>query len=162
MLYAKIVDDEVVEWPLHDIDLKERHSEVSLPEKPSTEDFESLGYVAINPLVDIPISQDKDNIVVLGDLEKDSDGNWVRTYVLSPITNENEKLARLDRQWALIRQQRDTLFKETDWRVLRSLRESTLELTPTEDISVLEQYRDDLANITDQDDPFNIIWPEKV
>ena len=102
---------------------------------------------------------DKDNEVNLGDLEKDADGNWIRTYIVTPVTDEARKMQRLDRQWASMRKHRDNLFSETDWRVLRNLREVTLGLTPSEDIEILEQYRQDLANITDQEDPFNIKWP---
>ena len=161
MLYAKIVNDEVVEWPLYEKDLKERHNNVSFPETPSIEDFEALGYTAID-VTENNLKPDKNNVVVLSDLKKDSDGNWVRSYQLSPVKNETTKIQRLDRQWGLIKHQRDLLFAETDWRILRSLREAALGLDASEDIYVVEQYRQDLANITDQDDPFNIEWPEKV
>lgn len=161
MLYAKIVNDEVVEWPLYEKDLKERHNNVSFPETTSAEDFEALGYTAVD-VTENNLKPDKNNVVVLGDLKKDSDGNWVRSYELSPVKDETTKIQRLDRQWGLIKHQRDLLFAETDWRILRSLREATLGLDASEDISVVEQYRQNLADITEQDDPFDIQWPEKV
>lgn len=163
MLYAKIVNDEVLEWPLYEKDIKEAHSNVSFPEKPTFEDFEALGYTAIptSDPADVP-APDKDNEIVLGDLVKDEDGNWKRTYVLSYIQDEDDRLARLDRQWKKVKEKRDKLLTSTDWRVLRNLREVTLGLTPSEDISVLEEYRAQLANITDESDPFKIVWPEEV
>jgi len=163
MLYAKIVDDEVIEWPLNTDDIKKAHPNIAFGPDPSEWEMEELGYTPIPTLdtEEVPKS-DKDNEVNLGDLEKDADGNWIRTYIVTPVTDEARKMQRLDRQWASMRKHRDNLFSETDWRVLRNLREVTLGLTPSEDIEILEQYRQDLANITDQEDPFNIAWPEKV
>ena len=54
-----------------------------------------------------------------------------------------------DRQWAAIRQQRDTLISATDWRVL-----------PDQPVSQpWISYRQALRDITLQADPFNIVWP---
>ena len=62
-------------------------------------------------------------------------------------------------QWKHVREERDRLMKDADWKVLRYERETRLEKTPTDDIVKLDAYMQSLADITKQSDPFNITWP---
>jgi hypothetical protein len=57
--------------------------------------------------------------------------------------------------WAVIRQQRDALLAESDWRVTRAMERG---LSLASDWLV---YRQALRDITDQEDPFNVVWPTR-
>ena len=71
-----------------------------------------------------------------------------------------DQAAVMENQWSYVRHQRDTMMADTDWRYLRYDRELRLGLTPTDDIQKLDLYMQALADITQQSDPFNIVWPE--
>ena len=66
------------------------------------------------------------------------------------VVGEQEKIAK---QWTLIRSSRDALLSKSDWVVTKSLEQG--QPTPPDWV----QYRQGLRDITDQADPFNIIWP---
>lgn len=53
--------------------------------------------------------------------------------------------------WADVRAQRDALLKSTDWTQLPDV--------PVETRERWAAYRQALRDITDQSDPFNIVWP---
>lgn len=56
-------------------------------------------------------------------------------------------------QWASIKAQRDALLTATDWTLIRAL--ETGEPLPTP----WAEYRQTLRDITEQPDPFSIVWP---
>ena len=74
-----------------------------------------------------------------------------------PITPPN--LQELDSQWKIIRQERDTLMANFEWRYTRYNRQVRLNVPPTDLIELLDKYMQDLADITTQSDPFSIAWP---
>lgn len=53
--------------------------------------------------------------------------------------------------WATVRAERDSLLRASDWTQLPDVPETTREN--------LAPYRQALRDITDQSDPFNIVWP---
>ncbi len=53
--------------------------------------------------------------------------------------------------WAEVRAERDALLKSTDWTQLPDV--------PAETRNRWAAYRQALRDITDQPDPFNIVWP---
>jgi hypothetical protein len=55
--------------------------------------------------------------------------------------------------WADVRAQRDRLLTASDWTVTRAV--ETAASIPT----AWSDYRQDLRDITEQADPFNITWP---
>ena len=69
---------------------------------------------------------------------------------VEPLTAD-ELQARIDTQWQVIRTQRNQMLKDTDW-------------TQVEDVPVDKAkwaaYRQELRDITTQDDPFDITWPK--
>lgn len=96
------------------------------------------------------------------------------TLVLNPPTiNNNEKLSWTGTDWEIvpftesdianlwqeIRNSRDQRLAAMDWRFLRYQSQTRLGLTPTDDIQQLDQYAQELRDITLQTDPFNIQWP---
>lgn len=59
---------------------------------------------------------------------------------------------RLTQKWAEIREHRSDLLKECDWTVLPD--------SPVgEALNSWIQYRQELRNITSQENPFSIVWP---
>jgi len=58
-----------------------------------------------------------------------------------------------------IRIQRDQLMKEFEWRYTRYERQVRLNLPTTDDLQNMDNYMQALADITNQEDLENIIWP---
>lgn len=58
----------------------------------------------------------------------------------------------IEQQWDTIRHERDNLLLKCDWTQLPDVPLTTKELWIT--------YRQELRDITNQTDPFNIVWPE--
>lgn len=62
--------------------------------------------------------------------------------------------------WKPIREKRDRLMNEFEWRISRYNREN-ISGTPLTDANIVHmyQYMQALADITKQEDPLNIVWP---
>ncbi len=66
--------------------------------------------------------------------------------------SETEIENRIQQKWAEIREHRTELLKECDWTVLPD--------SPVGDtLNDWILYRQELRNVTNQSNPFNIIWP---
>jgi hypothetical protein len=74
--------------------------------------------------------------------------NWIQTDA-----SENEINYRLENQWEDVRQIRNELLKECDWTQLSDIPQTTKDLWSV--------YRQELREITNQPNPFNIEWPVK-
>ena len=74
--------------------------------------------------------------------------NWVQTNA-----SDSEKELRLEIKWSEIRELRNQLLSECDWTQLGDVTESIK--------TSYQSYRQDLRDITNQSDPFSIVWPEK-
>lgn len=75
---------------------------------------------------------------------------WSGTaFSVRPMTAE-ERQAVLDQQWAAVRIERNRRLVESDW---TQLPDAPVDATPW------AQYRQQLRDITTQDDPFNLVWP---
>jgi hypothetical protein len=66
---------------------------------------------------------------------------------------------RIEILWQDIRNTRNSLLNELDWRYHRYNSEVRLGREPTDDIRELDIYAQALRDITLQSDPRNIIWP---
>jgi len=91
-----------------------------------------------------------------------SGGNYI--IVDNPISSDtymvvNQQLVPLSsaiktqNQWVLVKYQRDKLLSETDWHVTKAVE------TGQPINQDWANYRQQLRDITDQPDPFNIVWP---
>jgi hypothetical protein len=76
-----------------------------------------------------------------------------------PLT-EQELQELKEKQWATIRSERDTIINNMEWRINRYHSEVRLGLTPTDDITKIDEYIQALRDITKHSDPFKIEWPE--
>jgi hypothetical protein len=75
--------------------------------------------------------------------------NWIQTDA-----SETEISGRIIQKWAEIREHRSELLKECDWTVLSD--------TPlSSSLENWKTYRQELRDITSQENPFNIIWPNQ-
>jgi hypothetical protein len=68
---------------------------------------------------------------------------------IEPLTAE-ELQSRVDTQWQVIRSQRNQMLKDSDWTQVAD--------SPVNK-AVWATYRQALRDVTQQADPFNIIWP---
>ena len=74
--------------------------------------------------------------------------NWVQ--VDAP---QSEIEQRVEDKWFEIRELRNQLLQECDWTQLSDI--------PTETKNLWSSYRQELRDITNQSNPFNINWPVK-
>jgi len=65
----------------------------------------------------------------------------------------------VDRAWDNIRNTRDSKISEIEWRYNRFHRNERLSLPQVDSIAALDEYIQALADITNQLDPHNIVWP---
>ena len=65
----------------------------------------------------------------------------------------------VDRAWDNIRNTRDSKISEIEWRYNRFHRNERLSLPQVDSIAALDEYIQALADITNQSDPYNIVWP---
>jgi len=71
------------------------------------------------------------------------------SFTVRPMTTEERQVV-VDNQWVVIRNQRNRLLLESDWTQLSD--------SPA-DKTAWAVYRQALRDITQQSDPFNLIWP---
>lgn len=82
------------------------------------------------------------------------EGDAVYAVTVEPLT-EDEIAAVNDSQWAKVRADRNKRLADCDW---TQLPDAPLTNVQTADWAT---YRQALRDITNQTDPFNIIWPEQ-
>lgn len=87
-------------------------------------------------------------------VSQDSLGNWMQTWSISDWPQEAIDTA-IDAQWSSVRTQRNQLIADSDWTQLVD--------TPLTNIEQASwaTYRQALRDLTTQEDPFNITWPNK-
>jgi hypothetical protein len=160
MLFAKIENDTVTKFPVSEKELRAELSSKVLPLLISQADLEGTGYVPVPPgIVEETPAQTKDKRLVLGGITKQPDGTWRRYYELEDVPADIAA-GRLEGKWDEIRKKRNELMAAIDWRVARYNRQVRLNLTPTDNITVLDTYMQTLADITNQPDPYFITFPE--
>jgi hypothetical protein len=80
------------------------------------------------------------------------DGVWTQNYIVSDLSAD-ESAAKVGAQWDVIRTERNKLLAESDWTQLPDA---------SADAAAWATYRQALRDITTQDNPFSIVWPEAV
>lgn len=142
MTYARIEGKAVVEYPVHEGDLRLRFRNVSFP----TPFQPPEGYVKVQD-ADIPAYDYRVNVaegppLLVGSV-------WTRNWVTTDATAE-EIADRVAAQWFFVRKERNEKLSSCDWTQLQD--------APV-DQAIWAEYRQQLRDITDQKDPFAIIWP---
>jgi hypothetical protein len=78
------------------------------------------------------------------------DGVWTQNYIVSDLSAD-ESAAKVGAQWNVIRAERNKLLADCDWTQLPD--------APV-DAAAWATYRQALRDVTDQANPFAIVWPE--
>jgi hypothetical protein len=90
-----------------------------------------------------------------------------------PSVQYNQKLLWVNKQWQVvektiyeleadwhrIRLERDKKIQEIEWRYNRYYRHERLGITQVDTIENLDRYVQALADVTKQENPFNVSWP---
>lgn len=79
-------------------------------------------------------------------------------YSVVSLSEEDMK-ERRDALWKEIRESRDRMILEVEWRISRYQSQMRLGIAPQDDLSALDKYIQALRDVTAQPDPFNIVWP---
>jgi len=77
------------------------------------------------------------------------DGVWTQNYVVSDL-DADASAYKVGAQWTVIRAERNAKLAASDW---------TQVADAPVDAAAWAVYRQELRDITDQADPFNITWP---
>lgn len=90
--------------------------------------------------------------------------NWVVNSFTEEQAEQAEQAEQVEQEdlseaWKNVLALREGMFREVDGLIMRYHSEVRLGLEPTIDISELDTYAQALRDLTDQEDPFNIIWP---
>jgi hypothetical protein len=80
------------------------------------------------------------------------DGKYYQNWVQTNAT-ESEIEQRLEDKWFEVREIRNQLLQECDWTQLGDI--------STETKNIWSNYRQELRDVTNQSNPFNINWPVK-
>ena len=142
MLIAKIQDGQVINVS----DYREMFQNTSFP--PSGPDAE---FLEANSCLPVCIFKTYDSQTEkLASVPPYIEDGQVFTIAVEPLTPE-EIEANTQSQWAKVRSQRDSLLSSCDW-------------TQLPDVNIPDKadwaaYRQALRDITDQTDPYNIVWP---
>lgn len=80
------------------------------------------------------------------------DGVWTQSYIVSELDPE-AAAEKTEAQWNVVRAERNALIASTDWTQLPDSPLSNVQA------AAWAEYRQALRDITDQADPFNIVWP---
>ena len=146
-MYLRIID-EIINYPYSISQLRNAYPNVSLPAELTNSVLIDWDMYVVTPT---PMPNDYTKNITEGTPVL-TDGvyyqNWIQTDA-----SESEINYRLENQWFTIREIRNQLLTECDWTQLSDI--------PTEIKNLWSSYRQDLRDITNQTNPFNIIWPVK-
>ena len=147
-MLAKVNGDAVIEYPYGTKELKRDNPNVSFPAEITKEILVQYGVVEVKT-TSAPDNYLK-NYEIGGPIKRN--GVWELEWIESDATEEQIQ-KRIDFKWQDIRDKRNNLLRDTDWTQLSDVPIST------EQKNLWAEYREDLRNITSQEDPFNIIFP---
>jgi hypothetical protein len=146
-MYLRIID-ETINYPYSISQLRNAYPNVSLPAELTDSILTDWDMYVVTPT---PIPNDYTKNITEGTPVL-TDGvyyqNWIQTDA-----SQSEIDYRLENQWFAVRQIRNELLVECDWTQLNDISQTTKDLWST--------YRQQLREITNQQNPFNIEWPVK-
>lgn len=76
-------------------------------------------------------------------------------WIVTPLDD-----IELENEWRIVRKTRDEMIRNVEWRIFRYQSEERLGLEHTDDIVELDNFMQALRDVTNQEDVFNIVWPE--
>lgn len=145
MSYARLEAGQVAEYPVYEGDIRLRFPNVSFATPFSPPD----GYVSVREVAQPPIDYTKN---LSEGTPVNIAGAWEQIWIISDASAEQVE-QRLNMQWGAVRDTRSGRLARCDWTQL-----SDVPLT-AEQVEEWRTYRQALRDVTQQADPFNIVWP---
>ena len=146
--YAKIENGEVIKYPYSIEDLRKDNPNVSFP---SIIDEATKFRYSMLPIQQVEAQEDYTKNI-LEDLPELIDGIWTQNWTIVDATQE-EINQRLSDKWQEVRNERGGRLNSSDW---TQLPDSPL---TEEQKNAWRQYRQELRDITNQANPFEVIYP---
>lgn len=128
------------------INLAAQFPNTSLPVSLTQEDFDAL---EIDPVFEAPQPEHTRFQVVYRDGVEKIDGKWYTKYGVSDMDQEAID-ALTAQQWDSVRAERNKKLADCDWTQLPDV---------SVDTASWAAYRQELRDVTNQTDPFAIVWP---
>lgn len=145
-MYARILNGQIVEYPI--LDIRSRFPNTSFPQHIKESDLPS-GFVVVHNAKDLPFAAPGKQIVETSPVL--IDGKYFRNYTLVDIDDE-QKIAEASIKADEIRKRRNELLAKCDWTQFKDVDEVIS--------SKWLVYRQALRDITDQPGfPFSVKWP---
>lgn len=149
MLLAKIEDGNIVKYPYTFVELKADNPNTTFPVDLEGCDLSDFGVVLVKETTPPIIDEATKNLV-------EAEPKLIKkvwTQAWSTVDASEEEIAeRLAAKWASIRADRNARLAECDWTQLSDT---------TVDKEAWKTYRQALRDITTQETPFAIVWPDK-
>lgn len=159
MLFCRVEEGVAVQYPLTERQVRQALGDYSLPQHLTNVVLEPLGFAVLEEMRPDNIPQvTKDINIALSGVFQNEEGNWERVYTTVPVPDDIREV-RLQRKWREVREKRDVLMADIDWRILRHTRQVRLGIEPSDDLASLDTYMQALADITLADDPFTVEFP---
>lgn len=152
MSYAKIVNGQVEKYPYSAADLRAENPNVSYPEVIRYGFFVAAGALPVNQVERPEVDHTKN--LAEGTPEVRADGSVWQVWVVSDAT-EAEIADRVSAKWEAVRSRRNRELEACDWTQLPDV--------PLFAAKVAEWavYRQALRDVTNQPDPFHVVFPAK-
>jgi hypothetical protein len=135
-----------LEWPVNKKEIEKRIETGSIEFTPEL--LESYGYYELNKLM--PASHSEEETYDMDTTPHKSGSCYYLGYTVRNKTEEELDM-HYKHQWITLRTKRLKLLQETDY-----MGNSDYPIT-----NEWREYRQALRDITEQDNPFNIVWPNK-
>jgi hypothetical protein len=135
-MYLRIID-ETINYPYSISQLRNAYPNVSLPAE----------------LTDLVLTNWDMYVVTPTPMPNDYTKNITEGTPILTDASQSEIDYRLENQWFIVRETRNQLLAECDWTQLSDISQTIKDLWST--------YRQQLREITNQSNPFNIEWPVK-
>ena len=145
-MYVLAPNAVIEKYPYSIGDLRRDNPQTSFPAQPTNDLLAEYDMFPVTR-TDIP-SVDYTQAVTEADPQQ-INGEWVQAWIVTDRTAEEIAQIEAD-QWANIRSERNAKLAACDWTQLPD--------APV-DASIWSAYRQELRDVTDQADPFNIVWP---
>lgn len=153
-MYGKIEDGVCVRWPYTVDDLRRDNPQVSFAENMSSAQLEAYGVFEVVS-TPAPAYNSVTQIAWQGGASYSIErARWETVWSVRD-KSDDEMANDSERQWSLIRAERNALLSACDW---TQLPDCPLGNTAQTHWAI---YRQQLRDITKQVDPFNISWPQE-
>lgn len=146
-MFAKIENNVIVKYPYSWDQLRDDNPNTSFAIPMDDETALSYGLVRV-------ITTQKPSVSYAENVTEGKpvfdNGMWKQSWNVEPASDE-DIVARLENRWLLVRQDRNNRLAESDWTQFR-------DVVLSNDLE-WKQYRQELRDVTQQENPFNIVWP---